>query len=225
MEVMEKPRRISITITTTKVSACLMRTIGTGRSPVPGNVPGRLDRRNLMSTSRGYIVGWMNTSINDFLDEMEHPSPATAYALITCLDSNPDVSSVFQGNNKLVDFKRLNIPIGQGVLMTTKNLIAANKRTRIFFGFDEIWFFPNSKITPKPHEVVITRPPEIDLQDSSLQFLWMKSNKCSLGLGDGEGMNYCLKVQGAARYVVQAFNETISQTAGEAHHGSRFSRF
>ncbi len=37
---------------------------------------------------------------------------------------------------------------------------------------------------------------------------WMQRNDCSLGLGDGVGMNFCAKVRGVARYLMKALGET-----------------
>lgn len=167
-----------------------------------------------MPIRKEYLAGWINTTINDFLDEIDEPTQAMTYALISCLDSDPEVSSIFERNRGLDPFKVPNRPVGQGALLLTKDLIAANRRRRIFFGFDEVWFFPGGNVTPKPHDLVITRPHPIDLEDSSQHVAWMNANKCSLGLGDGEGMNYCLKVQGVARYIVRAFNDATTHTAG-----------
>ena len=168
-----------------------------------------------MASLKDYVIGWINKSINEFLSEDDELYHSNSYALITCLDSNPDVSSVFRlfEDKKSLPLLVPNLPVGRGVLVPTRRLIAANQSRRIFFGFDEIWFFPGKKITPKPDDLTITRPGPIDPLEIEHHAAWMNSNGCSLGLGDGEGMNYCLKVQGVARTVVRALNESMTHTS------------
>ncbi|HJT35714.1 MAG TPA: hypothetical protein VJ783_27040 [Pirellulales bacterium] len=41
---------------------------------------------------------------------------------------------------------------------------------------------------------------------------WMQANHCSLGLGDGVGLNFCAKISGLARYLVDALSDVAAQT-------------
>ena len=167
-----------------------------------------------MVAKKEYMAGFVWTTINNFLDDLDEPSPSMSYALVTYLDSNPDVSSVFRDNESLVRYQSIMTPIGPGALFSTHKLVDANRRQRIFFGFDEIWFSPDENVTEKPRSFVITRPNSIDPQEISDHGPWLNQNRCSLGLGDGEGMNYCLKVQGVARSIVRSFNDAFFARSG-----------
>ena len=161
-----------------------------------------------MAGQSDYMSGWINTTIHDFLEEIDDPSSSMRYALITSLDSNPDVSSLFTKSQHLTDLREKYQVVGTGALLTTRHLLAAQRQRRFFFGFDEVWFFPHSDISIKPEGFVITGPCSIDSEQIERYSEWLASNKCSLGLGDGVGMNYCLRIRGAAKYIVQAINES-----------------
>jgi hypothetical protein len=164
--------------------------------------------RTMMAIRGDYMAGWINTTIHDFLEEIDEPTSSMRYALITYLDSSSEVSSIFTKGKHLIDLRSKYRAIGTGALLTTRQLIAAQRQRRIFFGFDEVWFFPSPDISSKPESLVITAPYSIDSEQIEQYSEWLTSNRCSLGLGDGMGMNYCLRIRGVARYIVQAINES-----------------
>jgi hypothetical protein len=86
--------------------------------------------------------------------------------------------------------------------------VALERRQRIFFGFDEVWFFTHSSVSPKPDDVVITGPNKIPSEMTPGLTEWMQSNGASLGLGDGTGMNFCARLQGVARRLVESLSES-----------------
>ncbi len=96
-----------------------------------------------------YEVGWIDTTIHDFLLGLDECSSSITYALITCLDSSLDVASLVNKSSTLRAFGEDSKVVGKGILLTTRRLLAIERRTRIFFGFDEVWF-SDSKISPKP---------------------------------------------------------------------------
>ncbi len=160
-----------------------------------------------MSRQSDYLTGRIDTTIHDFLAKIEEPTSSMAYALITCLDSDFDVPSLLHTSRHLESLKGRAQEVGQGILVTTRQLLTAHRHSRIFFGFDEVWFFPTSEVTPKPDNLVLAGPSLIDPADIEEHSEWMRVNECSLGLGDGTGMNFCFRVRGVARYIVQAFSE------------------
>ena len=160
-----------------------------------------------MSKQTEYCIGWIDTTIHDFLVEIEDPSSSMAYALISCLDSNFDVSSMLESSKQLNSLKGKCHPVGQGIMLTTRQLLTLERQNRLFYGFDEVWFFPTSDVQVIPKNLVITGPDTINSAEIEEYSQWMRSSNCSLGLGDGTGMNFCLRVRGAARYIVKAFNE------------------
>jgi hypothetical protein len=159
-----------------------------------------------MAGHSDYMTGWINSSVHDFLEEIDQPTSSMRYALITYIDSSPNTASIFKN---MIALKGKSKAVGQSALVSTRHLLAAQRQHRIFFGFDEVWFFPNSDIKSKPQGFVITGPYSIDSQQIDRYSDWLASNKCSLGLGDGTGLNYCLRIRGVARYVVQAINESL----------------
>jgi len=129
-----------------------------------------------------YIVGWLDTSIHDFLEILLLSD--VKYALITCLDSDPNPASLLNKSPELKPLVKSAEVLGNGILLPTKLLLESN---RIFFGFDEVWFFltKKPKLTPKRS---IVGPGEIRYIGEVEK--WMMKNNCILGLGDGTGMNF-----------------------------------
>ena len=156
-----------------------------------------------MQNSSRFTVGWIDTTIHDFLSEIE-PSPSMKYALLTFLDSSPGVASIFQKNERLHKLQKHLSNVGNGVLLTTHQLLRLDREERLFFGFDEVWFFSHKNISPKPTTDSIVGPERITTSAQSNLETWMESNGCSLGLGDGAGMNFCAKLQGIAKYLVES---------------------
>lgn len=160
-----------------------------------------------MEKQAEYVAGWIETSIHDFLAEIAEPPSGMAYALITCLDSNFDGAFLLKESKHLEGLRDKCELIGSGILTTTQQLLAADRREQIFFGFDEVWFFPHADIRPKPTELIITCPAQIGADHLNDLIEWMQSNDCSLGLGDGMGMNFCLKARGMAKNIVRALSQ------------------
>ena len=74
-----------------------------------------------------------------------------AYAdSFTCLDSSFDLESLFTRSRHLKGIKSIRTFVGKGIMLTTRQLLNAERRDRIFFGFDEVWFFGNRRISEKP---------------------------------------------------------------------------
>ena len=169
-----------------------------------------------MSKQADYMAGWIDTTIHDFLLEIEEPTSSMAYALITCLDSSFDVSSLLEQSKSLNRLKGKCQLVGQGILLTTRQLLTEERHNQLFFGFDEVWFIPSSEVEPKPESLVITGPERINSHELEEHSEWMRSSNCSLGLGDGTGMNFCFRVRGVARYIVRAFNEASRHSLKEA---------
>ena len=161
----------------------------------------------IMSRHVDYQIGRIDTTVHDFMSKIDEPPSTMAYVLITCLDSNFDVSPLLERSEPLKPLRGKCQRVGQGILLTTRQLLTAARHNRIFFGFDEVWFFPTPAITPKPEDLVITGLSTIDPGEIEGYREWMLMNDCSLGLGDGAGMNFCMKVRGVARYIVKAYSE------------------
>ena len=165
-----------------------------------------------MPKPASYTAGWIDTTIHDFLAEIDEPSTDMAYSLLTCLDSSFDVAALAGKAPHLSELKAHGKIVGKGLLVTTRRLLTLERRQRIFFGFDEIWFFPQAKVSPKPKGVVITGPHKIAPAMTERLARWLHGNSGSLGLGDGVGMNFCARLRGVAKHLVESIS-TIEELA------------
>jgi hypothetical protein len=151
---------------------------------------------------RDYVAGWLDSSIHDFLELLSPQAASTKYALITCLDSNPNPASL---RNKSPELKlignKLDV-LGTALFLPTKLLLETNSRKRIFFGFDEVWFFPNKSIQPKPPSAFLVGPARLNQARLEKLGKWMADNACSLALGDGDGLNFVVRAHGLVKFLL-----------------------
>lgn len=165
-----------------------------------------------MSTASQYSAGWIGTTIHDFLSEIE-PATSIAYALITCLDSSYDLAPIIERNPTLRELRRRGeiTLLGKAFFLKTRRLVTIDRQSRLFFGFDELWLCSKAPAHTKPDDLFINGPDRISDQALARISDWMQSNHCSLALGDGTGMNFCAKLTGVAKYVVEALTESAAR--------------
>jgi len=72
----------------------------------------------------------------------------------------------------------------------------------MFFGFDEIWFFPSEPLQPKPDTAWLVGPARVEGRTLKALGSWMTANSCTLALGGGTGLNFVLKARGLVKYFV-----------------------
>jgi hypothetical protein len=151
-----------------------------------------------------YVAGWLDTTIQAFLDALPRGLSRMRYALVTCLDSNRDPKSILDVSPELsswvgnVDVRVL----GSGLLLPTGLLLKANSDNRVFFGSDEVWFFPAEPTEPKPDSAWLVAPPRINQARLDRLGRWMATNSCSLALGDGDGLNFVVKSRGIVKHLL-----------------------
>ena len=97
--------------------------------------------RMSMLNSEEYSVGWIDGTVHNFLMALDRPPEGMKYALITCLDSCFDLPTMFRESPALQPLHGEGTLLGQGLLVKTGKLLSAERGRRIFFGFDEVWFF------------------------------------------------------------------------------------
>ncbi len=171
-----------------------------------------------MVSFKSYVVGWLDSSILDLIEFLPNKAESLKFALITCLDSNPAPASLIDKSPQLKSLMSVAVPLDKGLLLPTKRLLEAISLHQIFFGFDEIWFFPKEPKEPKPDATSLVGPARIDQQMLTKLGPWLSSNSCSMGLGDGEGLNLIIKAGGLVRYLL---GHSISQTAPSLEEDSR----
>ena len=161
-----------------------------------------------MLKTEEYSTGWIDSTIHAFLAEINSPPANMSYALITGIDSCFDLPYIIARSLSLKELGPKGHIIGKGLIVETKKLLTAEHKKPIFFGFDEIWFFPKRNIQPKPDKIFITRPKDLleGLPEELVE--WMDNNKCSLGLGDGIGLKFVARLTGIAKYLVQHWSES-----------------
>ena len=153
-------------------------------------------------SDKDYVAGWLDSSIHDFLKVLSPHAASTKYALITCLDSNPNPASL---RNRSPELKavadRLEIR-GSALLLPTALLLETDSANQIFFGFDEVWFFPNKTIEPKPESASLVGPARLNQARFNKLGKWMSANSCSMALGGGEGLNFVVRAHGLVRFLL-----------------------
>lgn len=167
--------------------------------------------------AKDYVAGWLDSSIHDFLAALSPNADSTKYVLITCLDSTPNPASLLDKSLHLKSIAGDALPLGTGLLLPTKVLLQANSRKPIFFGFDEVWFFPHRDIEPRPDSESLVGPSRIDQRKLNKVARWMARNSCSLALGDGDGLNLIVKAHGLVRDLLNhSINSPVLETVKSA---------
>jgi hypothetical protein len=149
-----------------------------------------------------YVTGWLDSSIHDVLASFPLRSKSMKDALLTCIDSNFDLLSLLDRSPELKSLASQAVPFGKGIVVPTPLLLKIDARSQLFFGFDEIWFFPQKPMQPKPDTASLIGPSRIDQAKLDELGGWMSENSCSLALGDGEGLNFIVKARGLAKYLL-----------------------
>ncbi len=150
-----------------------------------------------------YSVGWVDSSIHEFLLGLEAPPPAAmAYSLITCVDSSRDLPSLVKQSPEIRSAGFSGKLLGQGFLVSTNELLRKERKHPIFFGFDEVFFFASPPRKGKPNAVTLAGPERISDPLPAKWVDWLRRTRCSLALGDGTGLNFIAKLEGIAKYLV-----------------------
>lgn len=164
-----------------------------------------------MANNRDYSVGWVDSSIHEFLLATESAPPASMeYAFITCLDSCFDMSLLVKQSREIRSAQLGGKLVGKGWLVKTNELVATERKHPIFFGFDEVFFFASPPRKGKPDTIVLVGPGKISQPLPTEWLAWFRRNRCSLALGDGMGLNFVAKLQGIARFLVPHIVEHVS---------------
>ena len=149
-------------------------------------------------SDKNYVAGWLNTSLHDFLAILPRGT-STKYALSTCLDSNPNPAAIRATSPELARLPTDVQVIGKGLLIPTDVILDLESQQQIFFGFDEVWFFPTKSIEAKPRSISLVGPARVNRTRFRTLAKWMHDNSCSLALGGGEGLNFVVRAHGLVR--------------------------
>ena len=154
-----------------------------------------------MRKLQSLVAGWINTSIRDVTDT--GLLSRFGSVLITSIDSTTDLSSVTM-KNRLAEVDPNCVLLGSGVMVQGESLVTFAKNMDLFTGFDELWCFERPPSTPRPNDLWIVSPLNLET-DSVPPHLasWMDETDCKLGLGDGIVLNYATPLEELASMLVR----------------------
>jgi hypothetical protein len=164
-----------------------------------------------------YVAGWIASSIHDFIRVFPLNSNKLNYVLISSLDSESDVVSLLDSSAEHRTLTTHGQAVGKGLLIPTKRLLEINSDNQIFFGFDEVWFFPNDRVQPKPESASLVGPKRMTQEGMNDLGNWLVSNSCSLALGDGVGLNFIMKARGLVKQMLSFSMSQSEPTLQDTH--------
>ncbi len=111
-----------------------------------------------MSERHNIFGGLINSSVHEFLGELTDIPSGMSFALITCIDSNPGLPALLRVSPELRRVADQGKVVGSGFLMSTRRLLHTDRSHRIFFGFDEMYFFHDRPASSPPAQGLLTGP-------------------------------------------------------------------
>lgn len=151
---------------------------------------------------KDYVAGWLDSTVAEFLGQFADVPTDMAFALVTCLDSHRNPAALLRKSPELRAVARSARAVGTGILLPTDVLLTTSAKGDIFYGFDEVWFFPHADVVPKPDTAWLVGPHRVGNPKLRRLGRWMAANDCTLGLGDGEGLNFVVKAGGLLRHLL-----------------------
>ena len=150
---------------------------------------------SVMSLSELVISGWMDgCSVASFIREHASVLAETPFALVTMVDSDPDVSQMpWAAPHRNASQQT----VGSSLLMPTTTLLEVVEEKEVLYGFDEVWFTVSpDPVRPQPG--MLTAPRQ--LVESPLSSAEASTAaEMLLGLGDGSGLNFVAMDERLAR--------------------------
>jgi hypothetical protein len=140
-----------------------------------------------MRTLQALVVGWADTNIRTIAEAGLLSQFGSV--LITSIDSTTDLSGSAM-RSRIAEFDPTCTSLGVGIVVHGESMarLAAGMNLG---GFDELWCFERFPSTPKPNDLWIVSPFNIETDPVLPQFVsWMTETNCKLSLGDGIGLNY-----------------------------------
>jgi hypothetical protein len=138
-----------------------------------------------MKNIDGIWIDCTNGSIGSFVNDFGSIITESLSVLITCMDSDRDVSDMARRSSGfhglVIDYE----VIDRAVLVSAEELKSLVRAREYFTGFDEIWLFDYAPSNIELPTMSITGESCIeDWYDSTLG-RWIRDTRCLLGLGDG----------------------------------------
>ena len=138
----------------------------------------------------GFRFGWTAISIGRLLAVDPTLFTRFGYLLITSIDSSTDVGGLATGYHLLEHCTGCSL-LGEGLVVPAAQLAQIAREFNLFNGFDEVWCFDRRPGVAMPTMIALVAPLNVE-RDPPPHGLeeWMRQSGCTLGLGDGDGLNY-----------------------------------
>jgi len=136
----------------------------------------------------GVFYAWREESINDLIGRRFFPISAFRYCMISCVDSNRDMTKLSAAVELALNFDAKFSKTGS-IIVRSEFLPEIGSMYELFTGFDEVWFFD---VRPEHVEVEgnLLAPADFSRDGpSDITIAWFKRSGCKIGLGDGVGTN------------------------------------
>jgi len=136
----------------------------------------------------GLVVGRTDTNIRAVADAGLLSQFASV--LITSIDSTTNLSAT-EMRSQIARFDPACLFLGSGIIINGESMVRLVRDLDLFTGFDEVWCFERFPSTPKPSDLWIVSPFNIETDESPRNLAsWMAETECKLALGDGFGLNF-----------------------------------
>ena len=149
-------------------------------------------------------VGWLEGGLKLLVDKDVALLGRFPIALLTSVDSTTTLSSSAIGQMIIERHPRCKF-LGDGIIIPDGLIVDIAKSLNLFHGFDEAWFFEAEPSLPKPRDVWLVAPLNLNFNELTAAISsWMQDAACKLGLGDGIGVNYVAADEKIAKDVESA---------------------
>jgi len=138
-------------------------------------------------------VGWLNTNIRAVVGAKLLSQ--FSWVFITSIDSITDMTAGTPSiRDEIAKIEPRCASLGSGLVVPATSMVNVANDQNLFTGFDELWSFNRYPNIPKPHDLSIVAPYNIENDPIPSRLVsWMVDADCQLGLGDGIGLNYAAR--------------------------------
>jgi hypothetical protein len=160
-----------------------------------------------MSAPNLLELGWLNASIRDIIYKCPTILSQFPVIMITSIDSTNDIARIVKYHDIFSLFPKCKM-LGLSLLVPGVDIPDMQKLFHLFNGFDEIWCFEHAPIFAKYSGASLVGPYNVEHDTMRTEVAcWMIDSKCSLGLGDGIGLNYVTPCHDISHVLKQTFVE------------------
>lgn len=143
-----------------------------------------------MQKSLGWFVARAEGSVAQILEARTEVLTTLSCALLSCIDSNTQLAEIPLIQQLVTQAPQDCAFLGSGLVCTIECLYDFKRRSELFNGFDEVWFFARRPEHKRPDTGYLVAPYNVVRDELSNAVAdWMRDTDCYVGLGDGIGIN------------------------------------